>query len=71
MVSLLPMRNDFIAGLYRTHPLFIAQDQILGWWFDQGMLAFVKMYYWPAFVAGSADNIVDLFKPQTYSICRV
>ena len=50
---------------------FKLQEDIMCWWFDQGMLAFVKIYYWPAFVAGSADNIVDLFKPQTYSICRV
>lgn len=42
----------------------------MNWWLDQYMLAFLKMYYWPAFVAGSADNVVDLFKPQTYSICK-
>lgn len=50
---------------------FKLQEDIMCWWFDQGMLTFVKIYYWPAFVAGSADNIIDLFKPQTYSICRV
>lgn len=63
--------NELLASLYRSSPMFIAQDQIFGWWFDQSMLAFVKMHYWPMFLAGSADNIVDLFKPQTYSICKV
>ena len=38
--------------------------------FDMWALTFIKMYYWPFFVAGTADNVVDLFKPQTYSICK-
>ena len=52
------------------NPFFI-QEQILCWYIDQCVLTFVKMWYWPAFVAGSADNTADLFKPQTYSICKV
>ena len=76
MVSLLHMKNNFldptlVATLYRTHPLFIAQDQLFGYVFDNWMMFAVKCYYWPAFIAGASDNIVDLFKPQTYSICRV
>lgn len=41
-------------------------DDILNFW----VLTAIKMYYFPYFIAGSADNIVDLFKPQTYSICK-
>lgn len=41
-------------------------DEVLNFW----ALSAMKMYFWPYFVAGSADNIVDLFKPQTYSICK-
>lgn len=49
---------------------FKLQEDMICWWYDQWMTGVLKMYYWPAFVAGSADNIVDLFKPQTYNICR-
>ena len=54
-----------------SHPLFIMQDQIFGFWHEQMILTFIKMWFFPNFVAGTADNVVDLFKPQTYSICRV
>lgn len=66
MGSLEPLLNN----LYRINPVLQIQDQIIGWWFDQGILTFVKMYYWPAFLAGSADTMADLFNPETYSICR-
>lgn len=46
-------------------------DEIFCWWCDQYTAMFLKMYYWPAFVAGSSDNIIDLFKPQTYNICKI
>ena len=69
MVNLSHTKSD-IEELYKTHPFFMAQDYLFGFWYDMWVLGFVKMYYWPAFVAGSADNIADLFKPQTYSICR-
>lgn len=57
--------------LYKMNPMFVIQDQIICWWFDQWITTALKMYYWPAFIAGSADNIVDLLKPQTYNICKV
>ena len=38
---------------------------------DMWALAGIKLYYWPFFVAGSADNFADLLKPQTYSICKL
>lgn len=63
------MRND-LDWLYQT-PMFKMQDQIFGWWHEQFVMGFVKLYYFPFFVAGSADNVVDLFKPQTYNICRI
>ena len=50
---------------------FYFQEQIFCWWFDQLVLTGVKLYYWPAFIAGSKDNVVDLFKPQTYNICKI
>ena len=62
--------GEYLSYLYKTNPVFILQDQVFGWWFDQFVLGSIKAYYWPAFVAGTADNVVDLFKPQTYSICR-
>jgi hypothetical protein len=66
------MVKDFSNyDLWHSHPLFVLQDQVIGWWFDQWVLAGVKLYYWPAFVAGSADNVVDLFNPRTYTICRI
>ena len=70
MVNLLHTKNN-IEDLYRTHPFFILQDQVFGYWHEQMVLTFIKLWYFPNFVAGSADNIVDLFKPQTYSICKV
>lgn len=60
-----------VSNLYKYNPMLQLQDQIVGFWFDQCVLTFVKCYYWPAFLAGSADNIADLMKPQTYSICKV
>jgi len=42
-------------------------DDVLNYW----MLSAIKMYYLPYFIAGSADNVLALFKPQTYNICRV
>ena len=46
----------------RNNPI----DEVLDFW----TLSFVKMYFFPFFVIGISDNVVDLFKPQTYSICR-
>jgi hypothetical protein len=63
--------GNLFVDLMSNTPIYKFQDQVFGWWFDQCMLAFIKSYYWPAFIAGSSDNIVDLFKPQTYSICKV
>ena len=59
-----------LGELYRTNPFFILQDQIFGWWFDQLVLAGVKCYFWPAFVAGTADDVQAIFNPKTYSICK-
>ena len=42
-------------------------DMMLNAW----VLGAIKMYYLPYFIAGSYDNVVDLFKPQTYSICKI
>ena len=41
-------------------------DIMLDYW----TLSFVKFYFFPFFVAGISDNVTDLFKPQTYSICK-
>lgn len=60
-----------IQDLYRTNPFLMAQDQMVGWWFDQWMGFMLTLHYWPNFVVGSADSFADLFKPQTYSICRI
>ena len=60
-----------IQDLYRTNPFFIAQDQIVGWWFDQWLNFMLKLHYWPAMAAGSADTFSDLLNPKTYSICRI
>lgn len=56
---------------FPVNPYWQIQDQIFGYWFDQFMFGAIKMYYWPAFVAGISDNVTDLFKPQTYSICKI
>ena len=45
-------------------------NEIACWYIDQCVLSFIKMYYWPMFLAGSGDDFVDLLKPQTYSICK-
>lgn len=61
--------NPWVHAIQYT-PGFQVVDYMMcasyDYWFSMGL----KMYYWPAFVAGSADNIADLFKPQTYSICK-
>ena len=31
------------------------------------MLTAIKMYYLPYFIAGSADNVLDIFNPRTYN----
>ncbi len=41
------------------------------WWFDSYMELMVKVYFTPFFIMGSADNVLDLFKPQTYNICNL
>ena len=62
--------GDQIGELYKTNPVFIAQDQIFGYWFDHWMHFVIQCYYWPMFVVGVSDNIQDLFNPKTYSICK-
>lgn len=62
--------KEGIRQFYASNPFFILQDQIFGTWFDAWVLLGVKCYYWPAFIAGTSDNIADLLKPQTYSICK-
>lgn len=37
---------------------------------DAWALIGIKIYFFPFFLAGISDNITDLFKPQTYSICK-
>lgn len=59
-----------VSGLMMNNPIFILQDQMAGWVFDLYMQQAIKCYYWPAFIAGNTDNVMDLFKPQTYSICK-
>lgn len=59
-----------ITQLYKSNPVFIMQDQIFGWWFDQGVHFAVQCYYLPAFITGSQDDIQSLFNPKTYSICK-
>lgn len=35
-------------------------DDVVAWWFDQYVSVWIKMYYWPYFLAGNADNIKDI-----------
>ncbi len=49
----------------------IPQYDVVGWWFDQSISVMLKLYYWPAFIAGNSDNIQDMFNPRTYSICKI
>ena len=35
-------------------------DAIMCWWFDIWMDTALRMYYWPFFVAGNADNVQDI-----------
>lgn len=62
--------TEFIEQL-QNNPVFQIQDQIIGWWFDRWMMFAIQCYYWPAFVVGNADSTVNLFKPSTYSICKI
>ena len=48
--------------LMKNNPI----DELLNFW----VLTAIKMYYLPYFIAGNADNIKDLCRPQTYSICQ-
>ena len=52
----------------KTGTGFIVQqvNDMLDYW----TLTMLKFYFFPFFAAGIADNIADLYKPQTYSICR-
>ena len=62
--------GNAISELYKTNPVFKAQDQFFGYWFDQYMHFVIQCYYWPMFVVGISDNVQDLFNPKTYSICK-
>lgn len=45
-------------------------DDFMCWWYDQLVSLALKMYYWPAFIAGTADDFTAIFNPKTYSICK-
>lgn len=61
--------NPWVQMIPHT-PGFQIFDNVMCYWYDLYMNAALRGYYWPAFIAGSADNILDLFNPQTYSICK-
>jgi hypothetical protein len=65
-----PKNNPWIQAMPYM-PGFDVFDQFMCYWYDIHIDALLKIYFWPAFVAGSADNVMDLFKPETYSICKV
>lgn len=64
-----PKNNPWIQAIPYM-PGFQVFDTTMSYWFDIHMSIMLKLYYWPAFIAGSSDSIIDLFKPQTYSICK-
>lgn len=37
---------------------------------DLWALTAIKLYFWPFFVAGIADNVAAVLNPKTYSICK-
>lgn len=54
--------------LLQSNPIYRMQEDIAGWWIDQSINNFLKLYYWPFFVAGNLDNWKELFVPRT--ICK-
>lgn len=63
--------GNMVGKLYNSNPVLIAQDQVIGYWFDNWMHFVVKCYYWPMFMVSASDNIQGLFDPKTYSICKL
>ena len=59
------------SELLQSNPFYNVADEMMGLIFDYWMQIAIKMYYWPAFVAGTADDVVSLFDPKTYSICKL
>ena len=59
------------SALLANNPIFKAYETVGCWWYDQWVTGLLKVYYWPAFVAGISDNVQDLFNPKTYSICKI
>jgi hypothetical protein len=53
--------NPFIKLL---EPVFTnpVVDDIMCWWFDRYMEAFMHTYYFPFFIAGDMDEITAMFK---------
>jgi hypothetical protein len=47
-------------------PVF--SNPVIEYMLDMQMDMALKMYYWPAFVAGNMDNWTDIVRP--YNICR-
>lgn len=46
-----------------------ANNPIVDWYMDQWVSIWLKMYYWPAFMAGNADNITDIMKMPFKPMC--
>lgn len=54
-----------------NNPMYKFYENIGTWWIDKYFEAVLKGYFTPFFIAGVSDNISDLLKPQTYSICKI
>ena len=45
------------VNLMLEHPYVQFIDSLSGIWYDLYMDAFLKMYYWPTFIAGKEDEL--------------
>ena len=44
-------------------------NPVTDWYMDQYTSAWLKMYYWPFFIAGNGDNIKDIMKMPFRPMC--
>lgn len=63
-----PKKNLWIQAIPYM-PGFQIFDQVMCVWYDAYVDAALKMYYWPAFVAGNADNWTDLMRMPFKPMC--
>jgi len=69
MVHIMQLQNNPWIQAIQYTPGFQVLDNFMCYWFDIYVDTALKMYYWPAFVVGNADDWTALMKMPFKPMC--